>query len=218
MMVALGALALSPSGYALSVDAWFRRRRARRNGEWPAQWSDFAGWPIKLIQWFFVLMYISAVWSKLSASGLDWANGFTLQYYLARDGLRWDSLLGYWMSHYHTLILMGPVCRVTVPRKLCAGCRLPQASLGLRTRRSSSAHRHLSHPQGAVLSMDRALCRLHSVDGSAAARANTVGNPLGWPVGARRQSRLGRAEACPGQGWTYFPPGWRGRSVPARRL
>ena len=106
MMVALGALALSPSGHALSVDAWFRRRRARRNGEWPTQSSDFAGWPIKLIQWFFVLMYISAVWSKLSASGLDWANGFTLQYYLARDGLRWDSLLGYWMSHYHTLILM----------------------------------------------------------------------------------------------------------------
>jgi hypothetical protein len=106
MMVALGALALSPSGRALSVDAWFRRRRARRDGEWPAQSSEFAGWPIKLIQWFFVLMYISAVWSKLSASGLDWANGFTLQYYLARDGLRWDSLLGYWMSHYHTLILM----------------------------------------------------------------------------------------------------------------
>jgi hypothetical protein len=107
MMVALGALALSPSGRALSVDAWFGRRRARRGGELLTETSEFAGWPIKLIQWFFVLMYISAVWSKLSASGLDWANGFTLQFYLARDGLRWDSLFGYWLSHYHTMILMG---------------------------------------------------------------------------------------------------------------
>jgi uncharacterized membrane protein YphA (DoxX/SURF4 family) len=106
MMVALGALALSPAGRALSVDAWFGRRRASRDREEPAQTSDFAGWPIKLIQWFFVLMYISAVWSKLNTSSLDWANGFTLQYYLARDGLRWDSPLGYWLSHYHILVLM----------------------------------------------------------------------------------------------------------------
>ena len=99
MMVALSVLAISPSGRVLSVDAWLRRRR---KGEDDArlleQTSAFAGWPLKLIQWFFVLMYASAVWSKLGASGLDWANGFTLQYYLARDGLRWDSPLAIWLS------------------------------------------------------------------------------------------------------------------------
>jgi hypothetical protein len=105
MMVALGVLAISPSGRVLSVDAWLRRRRS---GEDPLeQTSPFAGWPLKLIQWFFVLMYASAVWSKLGASGLDWANGYTLQYYLARDGLRWDSPLGYWLSHYHLPVLLG---------------------------------------------------------------------------------------------------------------
>ena len=83
-----------------------RRRTGDDDGRLLAQTSEFAGWPIKLIQWFFVLMYASAVWSKLSASGLDWANGFTLQYYLARDGLRWDSPLGYWLSQYHILILL----------------------------------------------------------------------------------------------------------------
>lgn len=106
MMVALAVLAISPSGRVLSVDAWLRRRRsgadARSRRE---QTSTFAGWPLKLIQWFFVLMYASAVWSKLSASGLDWANGYTLQYFLARDGLRWDSPLAYWLSHHHLLIL-----------------------------------------------------------------------------------------------------------------
>jgi hypothetical protein len=32
--------------------------------------------------------------------------GFTLQYYLARDALRWDSDLGYWLSQQHVLILL----------------------------------------------------------------------------------------------------------------
>ena len=107
MMFALSVLAISPSGRALSVDAWLSRRR---NGEHDPglleETSAFAGWPLKLLQWFFVLMYASAVWSKLSASGLDWANGFTLQFYLARDGLRWDSPLAYWLSQHHVLILL----------------------------------------------------------------------------------------------------------------
>jgi hypothetical protein len=107
MMIALGVLAISPSGRVLSLDARLRRRRRGENeGSQRGQTSTFAGWPLKLIQWFFVLMYASAVWSKLSASGLDWANGYTLQYFLARDGLRWDSPLGYWLSHHHTLILL----------------------------------------------------------------------------------------------------------------
>jgi hypothetical protein len=107
MMIALSALAISPSGRVLSIDAWLRRRRPGHDlAGCLDQTSEFAGWPLKLIQWFFVLMYFSAVWSKLSASGLDWANGFTLQYYLARNGLRWGNPLAYWLSHYHTLILL----------------------------------------------------------------------------------------------------------------
>jgi hypothetical protein len=107
MMIALSVLAISPSGRVLSLDAWLRRR-SRSMPAVDVQ-SEFAGWAIKLLQWFFVLMYMSAVWSKLSASGLDWPNGYTLQFYLARDGLRWDSFLGVWLSQFHTLILLGQI-------------------------------------------------------------------------------------------------------------
>jgi hypothetical protein len=54
-------------------------------------------------------MYLSAVWSKLSASGIDWANGYTLQYFLARDGLRWGNPVGVWLSQFHTFILISQI-------------------------------------------------------------------------------------------------------------
>lgn len=108
MMVALTVLALSPSGRVLSLDAVLRDRRAGGGAIGPLdQTSEFAGWPIRLLRWFLALMYLSAVYSKLSLSGLEWANGYTLQYYLARDGLRWGSDLGVMMSHYHELIRIG---------------------------------------------------------------------------------------------------------------
>jgi hypothetical protein len=109
MMIALSVLALSPSGRVLSVDAWLRRRTRDDGASSLDVRSEFAGWPIKLIQWFFVLMYLSAVTSKLWASGLDWANGYTLQFYLARDALRWESDFGVWMSQFHLLVLLSQV-------------------------------------------------------------------------------------------------------------
>lgn len=107
MMVALGLLALSPSGRVLSLDGWLRRRR---HPDQPAAdpleaASPFARWPLLVVQWFFVLMYLSAVFMKATASGHDWANGFTLQCYLLQDGLRWDSPLALWLAQYHSLIL-----------------------------------------------------------------------------------------------------------------
>jgi Vitamin K-dependent gamma-carboxylase len=108
MMIALGALTLSPCGRALSVDALVRQWR-QRDGDSAGLGtkSEFAGWPIRLLQWFFVLMYVSAVWNKLSFSGLDWANGYTLQYIFARDGLRWGNPLGVWFSQFHWMLLLG---------------------------------------------------------------------------------------------------------------
>jgi hypothetical protein len=102
MMIALGALAISPSGRVLSIDSMIARRPDASLLE---DKSEFAGWPIKLIGWFFVLMYLSAVRGKLSHGGLDWANGFTLQYALARDGLRWDSPLALWLSQFHLPVM-----------------------------------------------------------------------------------------------------------------
>ena len=102
MMIALGALAMSPSGRVLSIDWLIARRRDAGLLEGK---SEFAGWPIKLIGWFFVLMYLSAVRSKLAHGPLEWANGFTLQYYLAVDGLRWGNPLGLWLSQFHLPVM-----------------------------------------------------------------------------------------------------------------
>lgn len=103
MMVALLALALSPAGQALSIDSLFRRFFGSKatTGVLNEQ-SPYAGWPIRLIQWFFVLMYLSAFLHKMYTSGLEWMNGITLQYYLVLGG----TPLGLWLSEYHTLVKM----------------------------------------------------------------------------------------------------------------
>ena len=105
-MVALSVLAISPSGRVLSIDALIRWLRGGERLSPLCASSPFAGWPIKLLQWFFVLMYLSAVTMKLRTGGLDWANGFTLQYYLIQDGLRWNSLLGLWLAQHYWLIVI----------------------------------------------------------------------------------------------------------------
>jgi hypothetical protein len=108
MMIALSALALSPAGGALSLDSLWRRRPASDGLQVaPAdRQSDFARWPLLLVQWVFVLMYLSAVISKTLNGGGEWGNGFTLQYYLIQDGIRWDRPLALWLAQHHSLILL----------------------------------------------------------------------------------------------------------------
>ncbi|MBT8488753.1 MAG: hypothetical protein KJO65_08030 [Gemmatimonadetes bacterium] len=101
MMVALVVLALSPSGRALSVDAWW----AKRGGKQDQRVSRFARWPLLVIQWMLVMVYLSAAYHKLKVAGLDWMNGYTLQFYILRDALRWDVPLGLWLGQHHWLIL-----------------------------------------------------------------------------------------------------------------
>ncbi|VWX50475.1 TQO small subunit DoxD [Novosphingobium sp. 9U] len=104
MMLALCTLALAPSGATFSVDWWIRRRRDSRPARSQLlEMSREAKWPLLLLQWIFALMYLSAAYAKIVYGHGHWANGYTLQFYLARDGLRWDSLLGVWLSHYHWL-------------------------------------------------------------------------------------------------------------------
>lgn len=108
MVIALALLALAPSGAVLSVDAWLKRE-TRKMGfrRQLLTTSREAKWVVLMVQWFFGLMYLSAFWAKLSTGNLQWANGYTLQYYMAQDGARWDSLLGTWMSQFHWLNFLG---------------------------------------------------------------------------------------------------------------
>ncbi len=109
MMIALSALALSPAGRALSLDDLLRRlslayRRRRFEPFDPLEGqSPFARWPLLVVQWMLALVYLSAAWSKLAWSGLDWMNGYTLRYFMVQDGLRWGSPLGVWLGQHHTV-------------------------------------------------------------------------------------------------------------------
>jgi hypothetical protein len=106
MVVALAVLALSPCGAVLSLDAMRGRNRLDKADQLTAT-SREARWPILVMQWFFALMYLSAFYAKLAMSNFQWANGYTLQYYLAEDGMRWNPLLGVWLSQFHWVSFVG---------------------------------------------------------------------------------------------------------------
>jgi len=107
MMVALGALALGPSGKLLSVDSWLSRKfRKAPAVDMLSATSPEARWPVLLIQWFFALMYLSAFYAKLVVGEGQWFNGYSLQFYLAVDGLRWGSDLAVWLAQFHWIVFL----------------------------------------------------------------------------------------------------------------
>jgi hypothetical protein len=121
VMITLAVLALSPAGGAVSVDDLLRRLRdvnrgLRVPGDPLSGESRFARWPLLVVQWMFALIYLSAAYHKLTSSGLDWMNGWTLQYYVLQDAMRWgsnvsgigsghspDPGVGLWIGQYHTI-------------------------------------------------------------------------------------------------------------------
>ncbi len=105
MIFALVALALSPAGKVVSIDYLLYWRYTQPPGTAIVTWTDQrAAWALKFIMAFFALMYLSAVHSKIMRDG-TWLNGFTLQWYLAKDGILHDSPLAVWLSTKHALIL-----------------------------------------------------------------------------------------------------------------
>ena len=111
MMIALALLAVSPCNRRLSLDALMGAGHNRLVDPTPAESasSPYAAWPIVTIHCLFALMYLSAVISKFHVGGIQWANGFTLQYYLIQDGMRWGSPLALWLSQHHYLVLMAQI-------------------------------------------------------------------------------------------------------------
>lgn len=112
MMLALTIMSISPAGAVLSVDDLRRRLRlASKNQAFsPFQISEeqspFARWPILLMIALLGLAYLSGFYYKLLHSGLDWANGYTLQWNLLRDDLRSgrENGIGMWLAQFHTFV------------------------------------------------------------------------------------------------------------------
>ncbi len=114
LLLAMSAVALAPSGRVLSLDSLLARRAHPGAPRVPIldYRGPHAGWPIKLVQWLFPLIYASAVVSKIAANGytLNWANGFTLQYFFLQDWMRKpDMALGLWVSQFHWPILLAQI-------------------------------------------------------------------------------------------------------------
>jgi hypothetical protein len=108
LLLTLLALALSPCGRVLSLDSLIRRSRAPEAPRVALleYKGEFAGWPVRFVQWLFPLIYLSAAVAKLAYNhySLDWANGFTLQYYFIQDHVRKDLPFALWASQFHNLI------------------------------------------------------------------------------------------------------------------
>ncbi|MFK8185094.1 MAG: HTTM domain-containing protein [Phormidesmis sp.] len=116
-LMALFLLAIAPSGKALSLDGLSShlRRTARQKTVQSAnemqRTNPFARWPLLATQWLFALVYLSAGINKVNADGpglftAEWMNGYTLQYYLMQDGLRWGSDIGIWLSQFHVFAIL----------------------------------------------------------------------------------------------------------------
>jgi hypothetical protein len=114
LLLSLLALSLGPCGKVLSIDSLIARRKGNATQSVPLldYRGPYAGWPVKFAQCLFPLIYLSAVTAKLAYNGysLDWANGYTLQYYLLQDSIRKpDMELGLWASQFHWPILISQV-------------------------------------------------------------------------------------------------------------
>ena len=113
MMIALCLLALSPAGRALSLDDLFERLRqtTQRKSFERFRIVDsthiFARWPLLLTGILLSIVYLDAAMKKLQAGGLDWMNGYTLQYYLlARGGAERGSEIAAWMGQHFAVALL----------------------------------------------------------------------------------------------------------------
>jgi hypothetical protein len=107
LIIMLVLLAASPSGRILSLDTvveriW-RKNPAKVWLQWVGQESQFANWPILLMQWLLSLAYLSAGLHK-ARYGLDWVNGYTLQYWMLSDAIRQGIGLGLWLGRLNLVV------------------------------------------------------------------------------------------------------------------
>ena len=99
LLYALLFVALAPCGRVLSIDALLRRawRRVRALPAEPAvSCSPYARWPFELLFVELAAYYFLAGFAKLRESGVLWADGATLQYYLLEKA----TPAGLWLAEH----------------------------------------------------------------------------------------------------------------------
>jgi predicted DCC family thiol-disulfide oxidoreductase YuxK len=104
--IVLWMLILTPSGGALSLDAMRTRvaesrGRERFEAATAEAMSRDARWPIRVVQWLLVAVYLSAALSKLRLGKAAWLNGYTMSYYLLVDGIGHSIPLSVALAHVH---------------------------------------------------------------------------------------------------------------------
>ena len=99
-VLALAVMAFAPSGEVLSWDAFRDKSTSRKL----TAASPFARWPLQLIGWLLALSYFSACLCKLQSGGLNWLNGFTLQFFILKESLVREMPLGLWLAKHMTLV------------------------------------------------------------------------------------------------------------------
>jgi Vitamin K-dependent gamma-carboxylase len=95
-------LAFAPAGERLSVDALVRRWKGLR----PAETSELAIWPLKVVHVLLGFTYFSAGAAKMIHSGFQWMNGYTLQGHTLTDALLRGHPVGIWLAQQHTLAVI----------------------------------------------------------------------------------------------------------------
>jgi len=133
LSVSLFLMMLSPSGRALSVDAWLRRRKLARlvQAEAVLQPATTPAWPVRLIQIQLCMIYLSTGLAKLSANplfGHEWGTWWkgTSIWYVMNDCTRvrrafaeypapfWITLVATYASvWFETLFPLLVLCRWT---------------------------------------------------------------------------------------------------------
>ena len=74
-------LAFAPGASACSLDALIAARRGRGR-DWVRLGAPLPVWPVRLLLVVMALVYFAAGYAKLRETGLEWANGNTLQAYI----------------------------------------------------------------------------------------------------------------------------------------
>jgi Vitamin K-dependent gamma-carboxylase len=125
----LMALAFSPAGDSLSVDAFLRRRR---RSAWGAsdepRTLETAAWPLKLAHVLLSMTYFSTGATKLLSGGLDWMNGYTLQLYTFGDAVQRNLPLGIWLGQQHTLAILLSIFTIAFELFFFLSLFLPRAA------------------------------------------------------------------------------------------